>query len=593
MKNYSINSSTYTMGQHLYTVHNIKATKSQEKVGGSETTNIAKFLQGAKTEKLDLNKDLVKWFCVDLLPFSTVKKDGFQYFFKRHMKQLTLPDESTLRKTTLIEVYEEIKTKLVADLHDVHTINLMFDGWTDAHHKCPYLGLRISYLNKEWEYRIATVSCKILPVHTGESVAQHVRSELDQILPKGRKEMSIFSTHDGAANMKKCSEKLKVKDYQHCAAHSLHLLIMNDGINKIPAMKFVLENCKSVVRTLQFKGSLLEENCSAIQDLSMVEEVINKVHKELDLDESFPVGESDEPAEAAEVCTYSTLKTSVITRWNSNLTMIESILKILPAVNNSLKMTGNYDLCLTDEDKEILIELKAFLQTFKELTDIVSANEPHLGLIPLMKSAIVKACRTKDGETGLIRDLKTAVLRNVEKRFKISNSVRMACLCDPSLKDTLGMSKREQLEFLQAAAAELVLQSDEKTSETEGHGSDAVMEPDSDHTSKRRKLIAEMQDSSINGAAEDCSEEITSYLTVKPTKEEQDDPLLFWKLNMGRYPIMGILAKCYLSLSASSVPVEAMFSTVGLVANGKRSALAPFKLNAISFIHDNTKLLGL
>jgi len=36
-----------------------------------------------------------------------------------------------------------------------------------------------------------------------------------------------------------------------------------------------------------------------------------------------------------------------------------------------------------------------------------------------------------------------------------------------------------------------------------------------------------------------------------------------------------------------SVPVESMFSTIGLMLKSKRSSLVPHKLNYIAFIHDN------
>ena len=40
-------------------------------------------------------------------------------------------------------------------------------------------------------------------------------------------------------------------------------------------------------------------------------------------------------------------------------------------------------------------------------------------------------------------------------------------------------------------------------------------------------------------------------------------------------------------MSATSVPVECMFSTTGIISNGKRSSIGPAKLNRILFIHDN------
>ena len=46
------------------------------------------------------------------------------------------------------------------------------------------------------------------------------------------------------------------------------------------------------------------------------------------------------------------------------------------------------------------------------------------------------------------------------------------------------------------------------------------------------------------------------------------------------------LLKCiYLTLSASSVPVESIFSLAGLVKNSRRSSVAPHCLNRLCFVH--------
>jgi len=69
---------------------------------------------------------------------------------------------------------------------------------------------------------------------------------------------------------------------------------------------------------------------------------------------------------------------------------------------------------------------------------------------------------------------------------------------------------------------------------------------------------------------------------------QDDDPLSFWRSNSSKFPLLQELARDTLSQSACSVPVENMFSTMGLLLNGKRSALAP--ANWLSFIHDNFAL---
>ena len=44
-------------------------------------------------------------------------------------------------------------------------------------------------------------------------------------------------------------------------------------------------------------------------------------------------------------------------------------------------------------------------------------------------------------------------------------------------------------------------------------------------------------------------------------------------------------------ISPGSAPVEQLFSTAGLILNGKRSQLSPFRMNMMCFVHDNYKLV--
>ena len=85
----------------------------------------------------------------------------------------------------------------------------------------------------------------------------------------------------------------------------------------------------------------------------------------------------------------------------------------------------------------------------------------------------------------------------------------------------------------------------------------------------------------------DWRDTITNYLNCRPKAGEIDDVLLFWRNHADEFEVLQPAARYYLSLSASSVPVEAMFSITGLILNSKRAALSPAKLNCISFIHDN------
>jgi len=71
------------------------------------------------------------------------------------------------------------------------------------------------------------------------------------------------------------------------------------------------------------------------------------------------------------------------------------------------------------------------------------------------------------------------------------------------------------------------------------------------------------------------------------TEDEKMSAVFYWKRHSEAYPHLSQIAKVYLTLSASSVPVESMFSLAGLVKNSRRSSVAPHSLNRLCFVHDN------
>ena len=99
--------------------------------------------------------------------------------------------------------------------------------------------------------------------------------------------------------------------------------------------------------------------------------------------------------------------------------------------------------------------------------------------------------------------------------------------------------------------------------------------------SKKMKLVMkhapqdEQPDSRIR-------EEIKNYLQYLPADDE-DDPLVFWR--RGLFPRLVETAKKHLTRSASSVPVENMLSTMGLILTGKRSTLASHRANCMVVVY--------
>lgn len=128
-------------------------------------------------------------------------------------------------------------------------------------------------------------------------------------------------------------------------------------------------------------------------------------------------------------------------------------------------------------------------------------------------------------------------------------------------------------------------------------GDNADENPECKKRRMRVQLLDEMRLASTSTSIDtpsDVAMEVTNYLTMRCAGAVYDDTLNFWQRHASTFPTLSQLAKLYLAMSSASVPVESMFSTTGLILNGKRCMLGAEKLNKISFVHDNQKyLLGL
>ena len=119
---------------------------------------------------------------------------------------------------------------------------------------------------------------------------------------------------------------------------------------------------------------------------------------------------------------HETLKQQVVTRWNSTLKMISSMLSLWNEMHKALKRNGDREFSLTENDKTVLKELEQFLTTFKELTDLVSSEAPHLGLIPFIVREVNDATNPSPNDTDEIKFLKSSIRNNPGMVTRISVS---------------------------------------------------------------------------------------------------------------------------------------------------------------------------
>lgn len=167
----------------------------------------------------------------------------------------------------------------------------------------------------------------------------------------------------------------------------------------------------------------------------------------------------------------------------------------------------------------------------------------------------------------LIANLKVSL----EKRMKIyceSKPFILATVLDPQFKNScLNMSNEEVCKLLleeiqnnpKIKAAQAVTDMPSTSSES---------------PKKKRRLFSFLDEKKINKLDENnhTSTEILNYLK-EATVAEDINPLEYWKKNENVYPNLAKLVPKYLTICASSAPVERMFSVAGKFYTSSRTLL--------------------
>ena len=81
-------------------------------------------------------------------------------------------------------------------------------------------------------------------------------------------------------------------------------------------------------------------------------------------------------------------------------------------------------------------------------------------------------------------------------------------------------------------------------------------------------------------------EELDAYM-AESLPPRSTCPLLWWKDNSTKFPLVSKVAKCFLNIPATSTPSERVFSTGGNTVTQQRSSLKPGNVDALIFFNKN------
>ncbi|KAI2658595.1 E3 SUMO-protein ligase ZBED1 [Labeo rohita] len=122
---------------------------------------------------------------------------------------------------------------------------------------------------------------------------------------------------------------------------------------------------------------------------------------------------------------------------------------------------------------------------------------------------------------------------------------------------------------------------------------DELLSPDSNDTTltsniKKKMCAKRKAQPSTHGLTkrEQADAELSRYL-LEEALDNSADPLMWWRDNESRFPLISKLARKYMCICATSTASERMFSTAGNIVTPVRCCLKPEKVNMLVFLSRN------
>jgi hypothetical protein len=294
----------------------------------------------------------------------------------------------------------------------------------------------------------------------------------------------------------------------------------------------------------------------------------------------------------------------IVTRWNSILFMIRSVLKVTPAefekIRKAMPMVSKKQkeakkkFDLSDEDREMLQELKTVLEWFEWATDEFQTNTVSISRVfPCVRSLIEKLSKV-DYAAIHTQQIRSDLLASLMKRFGdlVKNEVFVvSTFLDPNF----GMRAfpRDEKANVRASVKRLVnavLNITEKETQAEVRPNTKPLANRETNYVFYENDVPEDNEESVVPHEDFADKMINDY--IRDIRDlSKVCPLKFWLKNEALYTALATLAKKYLSVQASSAAVERMFSISGHIFSDKRRRLGNQLLSNLVMLKLNEKYI--
>ncbi|XP_075695092.1 E3 SUMO-protein ligase ZBED1-like [Rhinoderma darwinii] len=498
----------------------------------------------------------------DLMPVEIIEGEGFVHMLSILDPNYKLPAASFLAHTILQEMHVQAKLKVIELVKNLQECSVSLDLWKHSG-SLSYLSLTIHYVNEAFESKNTVLSSRVVSEDLSEEslklVLQDVADEW------GIRENTFYAVGLNSPSVIIAASKV--------------------GWKSLPCVGQVLKNCIEAIlqhHTIQttldrFRRLIATIFSSAVQNEELTTHgPVLKVHLKMFLRDG--------------------------TKWYSIYTLLQSIVDHSKFFKGLIETINGDGLSLQPEDWSILQDVVDILKPLSIATSTFTKDQfAGLSLVkPVITSLLYKHLAPNELDSEFSKNIKKAI--HEELSFKYSDSdvnqvLNLACALDPRFRGLDFLSQPDRVETLHLLKLEASSLAKILTTEQ------ICVKPEPQNTrppSKKPKQdsgiefllgdLCNVRNSSASTVNQQAEQEISSFQTSEASSLCQD-PLQWWRMHYTQYPLLARAARKLLSVPATSVPTNWLFTDAGLAVYRKRSALTAEHVDMLVFLNGNRLLL--
>ncbi|XP_042216861.1 zinc finger BED domain-containing protein 4-like [Homarus americanus] len=280
---------------------------------------------------------------------NVVDDKGFKRLVSALDPRYELPSRRELTRTHLPNIYDQEVKRVKKELENTNAVSET-DIWTSRATK-GFITVTAHFISPTWELKsVVLETIRMQEARTAANIAEELTTTCNNrnIL---NKVCSVVT--DNAANITSAVNNIMKLRHLPCFAHTLNL-VARDSIENTEEVKHLQEKVKQIV-------TYFHHRVKASDKLSKLQEHHGVPVKKLIQD--------------------------VETRWNSTYYMMQRFVQESQLITTTLYLTGRNDMCLNNEELELITKTVAVLEPFEQATREMSADKftSLSKIIPMVK----------------------------------------------------------------------------------------------------------------------------------------------------------------------------------------------------------------